>query len=110
MTESQKSGSTENKKSSDNKEALKLERQKCKVLKNALKEEKKAREQTELDLKAAVLRIDQVTQQMQEKEKRYLELYQEKIHLEETIMRDASDQKKLMNRMSFNVGSGQLPQ
>jgi hypothetical protein len=44
MTESIKSGSTENKKSADNKEALKLERQKCKILKNALKEEKKARE------------------------------------------------------------------
>jgi hypothetical protein len=58
MTESIKSGSTENKKSADNKEALKLERQKCKVLKNALKEEKKAREQTELDLKAATSRIE----------------------------------------------------
>jgi hypothetical protein len=32
-----------------------------------LKEEKKAREQTELDLKAATARIEQVTQQMQEK-------------------------------------------
>jgi len=44
MTESNKSGSTTGSKPSTEKEALKLERQKCKVLKNALKEEKKARD------------------------------------------------------------------
>ena len=74
-----------------------------------------------MDLKTATARIEQVTQQMQEKvrdnikdtglthsqEKRYLDLYQEKIQLEETIMRDSADQQKLMNRMSFNVAPGE---
>jgi hypothetical protein len=41
MTESTKSGSDQPK---PEKEALKLERQKCKVLKNALKDEKKAKD------------------------------------------------------------------
>jgi len=44
MTESTKSGSDQPK---TEKDALKLERQKTKVLKNALKEEKKARDQLE---------------------------------------------------------------
>jgi hypothetical protein len=43
MTESTKSGSTD-KKIPTEKEALKLEKQKVKVLKSALKEEKKAKD------------------------------------------------------------------
>lgn len=52
MTESTKSGSDQPK--PDKSDALKLEKQKCKVLKIALKEEKQRQKQTEDDLKATL--------------------------------------------------------
>lgn len=58
MTESTKSGSVKDIKSE--KDSLKLERQKCKVLKQALKEEKKAKEGIDTDLKASLARNEQL--------------------------------------------------
>jgi hypothetical protein len=57
MTESTKSGSDQPK---PEKEALKLERQKCKVLKNALKDEKKAKDLLEVDIKNLLLKNEQL--------------------------------------------------
>lgn len=58
MTESTKSGETPQVK--DNKEAYKMERQKSKVLKNALKDEKKQKQMLEQDLKLSLEKHEQL--------------------------------------------------
>lgn len=62
MTESTKSSD----KQKSDKDALKLERQKCKVLKSALKEEKNQREQLESDMKLMLDKNEKLQVQMQE--------------------------------------------
>ena len=58
MTESTKSGETPQVK--DNKEAYKMERQKSKVLKNAIKDEKKQKQMLEQDLKLSLEKHEQL--------------------------------------------------
>lgn len=59
MTESQKSGAvSSNNNAPTEKEALKMEKQKCKVLKAALKDEKRARSALDEELKAAMAKIE----------------------------------------------------
>ena len=64
MAESIKSGSDQPK---PEKEMLKLERQKSKVLKAALKEEKKCREQCEADFKASLVKNEQLQTKLNDK-------------------------------------------
>ena len=67
MTESNKSGSIKDAKASNEKEALKDEKKKVKVLKSALKDGKKAQEAAEAELKGAIGKIDTMSTQMQDK-------------------------------------------
>jgi predicted patatin/cPLA2 family phospholipase len=86
MSESQNS-STHSKPTE--KEALKLEKQKCKVLKAALKEEKKARDTVNKELASCLARVEQLQAQIQDKDKRYKDIFEEKIRLESVIMTEA---------------------
>ena len=74
-------------------QALTIERKKTKVLKQALKQERKdaaALKQEHEKTKAQVVTLNT---QLQDKEKRYFDLYQEKMMLEETIIRESATNK-----------------
>ena len=103
-------------KSIDPGQALNMERKKAKVLKEALKKERKERAVLEKDFERANEQIKALNTQLQDKvsektnvqiilfvnrcqEKRYFDLYQEKMLLEETLIRENATQK-LQNRTS----------
>lgn len=98
MEGSTKGSSNDPKEKMSEKELLKEEKKKVKVLKQALKEGRSKQDSTEAELKNALGKIEMLNNQIQEKvkfqglsfvqEKRYLDLYQEKIKLEETIIRE----------------------
>jgi hypothetical protein len=70
MAESIKSGSdcaTPTDRKDNHKELLKAEKQKCKILKNALKEEKAKQEQSEKDLQATIEKSHELQIKLQEK-------------------------------------------
>lgn len=67
MTESNKSGSNDPKEKMSEKELLKEEKKKVKVLKQALKEGRNKQDTTEAELKNALGKMDMLQNQMQEK-------------------------------------------
>ena len=77
----------------DESQALFLEKKKSKVLKQALKDERKQREELKKELEKVKGSNTQLQQQMADKEKKYFELYQEKMMLEETLIRESSTNK-----------------
>ena len=77
----------------NHKEALKIEKKKTKVLKQALKEDRKAKEEIEKQLDQAKEQIVKLNSQLQEKEKKYFDLYQEKMMMEETLIRESAQKK-----------------
>ena len=63
------------------------------MLKQALKQERKERATLEQEHEKTKGQIVALNSQMQDKEKRYFDLYQEKMMLEETIIRESATNK-----------------
>ncbi|CDW87547.1 UNKNOWN [Stylonychia lemnae] len=66
-----------------------LEKKKLKVLKNALKQERQERVLVEKELEVAQKNIEALKVQLNDKEQRYLQLYQESVNLQEALVRES---------------------
>ena len=90
MSESTTSTSKKTKDSSD----LAMTKKKLKVLKQALKEEKELSDKKDKQLSEVKSQIVQFQQQIEEKDKKYAQLLQDKRNIEDSLLRDGGLKKK----------------
>ena len=62
-----------------------MDKKKIKILKNALTEERAVREKIEKDLAKAKEKIITLTKNLEEKEEKYLSIYQENMQMHEAL-------------------------